>query len=327
VRPRIAQQRASSTAARERDPEPYGPVPPEVLPEPPMTIAEPTVTGRAPEFAATERAYESTVTERAPSDIAARETRELVVLLAADLATATDPGIGLVYRALDELAARHALRDVVVVVDDPVLGHQVFRARRQPIDNGSIALLEAEPGIYTDPPLQQGEIDEGLLLYICTLALRFHMLRYEAWHDPLTGLYDRRSFDRLLKDAVARSRRYGWSFTLVILDLDDFKSLNDWHGHAAGDDALRRLADRFRRTLRAGDDAARIGGDEFALILPDTSPADVPALLARVSGHDRGDSVEPFSYGLAACPEEADDFDALFRLADARLYQAKHRQG
>ena len=73
-------------------------------------------------------------------------------------------------------------------------------------------------------------------------------MRYDAWHDPLTGLYDRRSFDRLLEMAVARSVRYGWQFTLVMLDLDDLKVINDREGHAAGDDRTARS----RRALPPG---------------------------------------------------------------------------
>ena len=68
------------------------------------------------------------------------------------------------------------------------------------------------------------------------------VLRYDSWHDPLTGLFDRRSFDRLLEMSVARSLRYHWPFTLVVIDLDGLKQINDGQGHAAGDAALQALA-------------------------------------------------------------------------------------
>ncbi len=124
--------------------------------------------------------------------------------------------------------------------------------------------------------------------------------------------------------AVARSTRYEWPFTLVLLDLDHFKVLNDERGHQAGDAALRDLGERFRRTLRFGDNAGRIGGDEFAMILPNTEPDLVPALLDRIRRTEGVSSGCPaFSYGVAQCPNEATEFDELVKLADTRLYEAK----
>ncbi|MGI8796799.1 MAG: GGDEF domain-containing protein [Acidimicrobiia bacterium] len=276
----------------------YGPVPPPVLPSPDPPPDPP----------------------HAPSAMS-----ELGADLVRELARPNASGIGILYRALDDIVAYYDLDDAVLVIDEPGLGRQIFRAGRQPLDNGSVVLLDAKTGLYTDPDVR--DLDDVLVVDVCLIALRLDFLRYDAWHDPLTGLYDRRSFDRLLENGVARSRRYNWPFTLVILDLDAFKALNDQHGHAAGDDALRSLADRFRRVLRFGDDAARIGGDEFGLILPNTNPGDVPGLLERVHAADpTGAPAPPFSYGLAVCPTEADEFDTLFRLADERLYAAKKRR-
>ena len=113
------------------------------------------------------------------------------------------------------------------------------------------------PGLYTQPALEHDDFDRSLMLSLCVLALRLDVVRYDAWHDPLTGLYDRRSFDRLLDMAIARGNRYGWQFTLVIIDLDSLKQINDTEGHPAGDAALRELGERFRQVLRIGDDAAR----------------------------------------------------------------------
>jgi len=244
---------------------------------------------------------------------------ELVVELAH-----SESGIALIYRALDELVEQFQLADAAIVVDEPSLGRQVFRAGRRPIEPDDEDLIIAEPGLYTDPPLPEQSVDATTVTSLCLLALRLDNLRYDAWHDPLTGLFDRRSFDRLLDMAVARSARYNWPFTLVLIDLDGFKELNDEQGHAAGDRALRELSDRFKTVLRFGDNAARLGGDEFALILPDTDPEEVPALLERVAATPSGGvAITAFSYGIASCPSEADTFDTLFRLADERLYEAK----
>jgi diguanylate cyclase (GGDEF)-like protein len=238
----------------------------------------------------------------------------------------TNSGIALIYRALDALVAEYALEDAAVVLDEGGVGRQIFCAGRRPLGPADEDLLGAAPGLYTQPALDGQAFDRTLLLSLCAVALRLDVLRYDAWHDPLTGLYDRRSFDRLLEMAVSRSTRYGWSFTLVILDLDHFKQINDYEGHPAGDASLRELGGRFRRALRFGDNAARIGGDEFAMILPNTPAELVPVLLDRVKsapGFER--ECPSFSFGVAQCPSEATECDTLVALADARLYDAKER--
>lgn len=241
-----------------------------------------------------------------------------------ELAT-SQSGLAIIYHALDALVSEHDLVDAAVIIDEPGLGRQVFRAGRKPLDDaGGEALLDAPPGLYTDPALNAGSVDASLVTSLCVVALRMEVLRYDSWHDPLTGLFDRRTFDRLLDMSIARSIRYRWPFTLVLIDLDDLKQINDTDGHQAGDAALRALGERFRRILRYGDNAARIGGDEFALILPSTDPDDVPPLLERIGAARVGErSCPPFSYGVAQCPTEAESAEALVALADKRLYEAK----
>ncbi|HWW52153.1 MAG TPA: GGDEF domain-containing protein, partial [Acidimicrobiales bacterium] len=151
-------------------------------------------------------------------------------------------------------------------------------------------------------------------------------LDHDATHDPLTGLLNRRSFDDLLEQALARSRRYGWSFSLVMLDLNAFKALNDRHGHVAGDQVLARIGGVLRSSMRAGDVAARIGGDEFAVLLSRSDDAAAHLLASRVSSVINSELAwagVAFSVGVATAPTESVDADALYRLADARLYEAK----
>lgn len=143
-------------------------------------------------------------------------------------------------------------------------------------------------------------------------------LMADALTDPLTGLHNRRHLDRRLVEEVAQARRSGAPLSLAVLDLDDFKAINDRLGHDAGDEALRRFADALRAVIRRSDVVARAGGDEFLVIFPDTSRAGAVAVLERLQEQ----APHGFSAGVAALAEEA-DVDALKRLADKRLYRVK----
>jgi diguanylate cyclase (GGDEF)-like protein len=156
-------------------------------------------------------------------------------------------------------------------------------------------------------------------------------LRFLADHDPLTRLLNRRAFVSRLEGEVARAQRYGRSFGLVIADLDDFKQLNDRYGHATGDEALVAFANVLAESLRQPDDAFRIGGDEFAVLVAEATEDDARQVVSRVQAHFEQLSAagEPWvadlraSFGCAACPEDANDAQMLFRLADQALYDAK----
>ena len=156
-------------------------------------------------------------------------------------------------------------------------------------------------------------------------------LRFLADHDPLTRLLNRRAFVARLESEVARAARYNRSFGLVVTDLDGFKQLNDRFGHASGDEALVAFANVLAESLRKPDDAFRIGGDEFAVLVAEATEDDARQVVARVETllENLSATGEPWaaklnaSFGCAACPEDAGDPQTLFRLADEALYDAK----
>ncbi|MEK6607769.1 MAG: sensor domain-containing diguanylate cyclase, partial [Myxococcota bacterium] len=165
-----------------------------------------------------------------------------------------------------------------------------------------------------------------------SMAIQNARLYELATVDGLTGLYTRRYFDTRLTEELARSRRFGTAFSLVILDLDDFKRVNDTFGHPAGDRVLREAARAMRGALRGIDIAARWGGEEFAFILPRTKLLEAHAVAERVRGDivATGTAIEgalvrvTASMGVACFPESgAEDGASLVRAADLALYHAK----
>ena len=145
--------------------------------------------------------------------------------------------------------------------------------------------------------------------------------------DPLTGLGNRRVFHQLLAREVARSRRYGRRLSLIVLDLDDFKRINDRLGHLAGDEVLAEVANRMRSCIRSTDIGCRVGGDEFAVLLPESNRGDADHLAARI---ERAVGSEPIakagtlkiSAGVAELSPDDTPSD-LFERADEDLYRAK----
>jgi len=149
-----------------------------------------------------------------------------------------------------------------------------------------------------------------------------------AFTDHLTGLANRRRFERQLEREVARTERYGHPFCLLLIDVDDFKGVNDAHGHEAGDEALRRVANVIQSGTRGIDTGARIGGDEFAVILPETALARGLEVAERLRAAISSVEVEQggrvtASIGVAELPMCARGGDDLRAAADAALYEAK----
>jgi diguanylate cyclase (GGDEF)-like protein len=159
------------------------------------------------------------------------------------------------------------------------------------------------------------------------IAMENARLYEEAVTDGLTGIYHHRYFDNRLKEEMERSRRYGHPLSLIMIDLDLFKEINDEHGHQAGDNLLRELARTLQNGARGGDIVARLGGDEFAILLPETSAEVATEVAHRLRGQVEqvrvGDLGLTISLGVAS--SESVDTDAdLVAQADRALYQAKH---
>ncbi|MFO7954829.1 GGDEF domain-containing protein [Thioalkalivibrio sp.] len=189
--------------------------------------------------------------------------------------------------------------------------------------------------------------------FVCTVVALTHSsvenirritrLEHESITDPLTGLFNRRHMDRRLDEEVSRARRYGQPLSLVMLDIDEFKPINDRLGHLVGDYILTTLAERMQRVLRRSDLAARFGGEEFVVIAPHT---DLDAAIAlgdklrnavagtpiTLTGHQAAPPCAPdtltvtVSVGIASLstdPPSSDTAETLIARADDALYRAK----
>jgi diguanylate cyclase (GGDEF)-like protein len=145
--------------------------------------------------------------------------------------------------------------------------------------------------------------------------------------DRLTGLANRRALDEDHRREAARAARTGEPLALVLIDLNRFKEINDLYGHAAGDAALVSVAESMRRVLRGTDFAARVGGDEFALLLPNTDAEGAIAIARRLAElaarPAAGATAVGLSFGVAISEEGAETLDALTREADRGLYENK----
>jgi len=164
-----------------------------------------------------------------------------------------------------------------------------------------------------------------------TLATQFEQMRYLADHDPLTQLPNRRAFMRELERGVAEALETNAPLALVVLDLDGLKELNDRHGHAAGDDCLVRIGRLLRTELRPHDRAFRIGGDEFAVLLPATNARGAEEVTARLiewlERSSRSSVLRPqASFGVAATVDGLETQESLLRAADEAMYRSKNRR-
>ena len=219
----------------------------------------------------------------------------------------------------------YAIAGVVLSLGEPIgllLVREIYGMRPIPTE----LLLERVTYIYVSVT---SAILLGVLAYL--IGRQADRLEALAETDALTGLANRRALRRRLTDDLRRARRYGSPVSLLLVDVDGLKRINDTRGHAAGDRVIRRVADAITATLREADLGARWGGDEFAILLPDTSGDAARRSAARLAGHlrfRRGTDADPVSVSVGiATFDPAQDMrvnaEQLVHRADEAMYSAK----
>ena len=177
--------------------------------------------------------------------------------------------------------------------------------------------------------LRQGR--EKLAAINETLRQKNEELHEISITDSLTALYNRKHLMETLDKEVARSERHKHTFALLVIDIDHFKEYNDTYGHLAGDEVLRRLAAVFKKSIRSCDYAARNGGEEFIVLLPEISAEDGVQAAERIRnqvaekkfGSNKKPIVVTVSVGVAAYPKHGKDPESVIKKADGALYKAK----
>jgi diguanylate cyclase (GGDEF)-like protein/PAS domain S-box-containing protein len=237
------------------------------------------------------------------------------------------------YGSKEDLKAANLATDII---RDPIERAQLFEPYRK---LGHIDLVEVEWKRKDGTPMKvrlsgrQAASEEGAPMgceiiaedVTAQRAAEDH-LRHLAATDALTGLANYRRLSEELASEIKRSDRTSRAFAVLMFDLDGMKQINDRYGHLAGNRALCRLADIFRFSCRSIDTAARYGGDEFAIVLPETVAHDAALVRKRICERLSDDREEPLlsvSVGIAVYPEDGATIDTLFQAADRALYEMK----
>jgi two-component system cell cycle response regulator len=192
----------------------------------------------------------------------------------------------------------------------------MLTARAEDLDR--VRGLRAGADDYLGKPFKQDELEARIEAVMRRADL--------GRRDALTGLSNRRTFDEHLDSMLAQQRKTRQSFALVIFDIDHFKSINDMRGHDEGDRVLQDVARTAQDQLRGGEQIFRIGGEEFAIVIPGTAAAGVTVaerVRTAVQNEPREPRLPTLSAGVATCPEDATTREELFKAADRALYAAK----
>jgi diguanylate cyclase (GGDEF)-like protein/PAS domain S-box-containing protein len=242
-------------------------------------------------------------------------------------------GDGVVGKHAREIFGEEIFLDSESYAEQVKQGHPASFQRKRTLRNGDVRHFEMR--LVPD----FGEHDRVVGCFAVTIDITEHKLTEEriqrvANHDNLTGLPNRLLFNDRLIQAISLAKRDSRQFALLYLDLDRFKPVNDALGHAAGDELLKKVAGRIRGQVRESDTVARVGGDEFTIILTDVGRREEAEIVAgKISvalarpfdlGHRKKNIDIGASIGIAIYPADGRDADALVRAADAAMYGAKH---
>jgi diguanylate cyclase (GGDEF)-like protein len=197
---------------------------------------------------------------------------------------------------------------------------------------GSLIVASSQPSAYSQRQVRLLEQLASQIAMPVENSRLYAETEEKARVDELTGLLNRRSLDELIASEIGRHSRYGGVFSVIIVDLDSFKAFNDNYGHLAGDKLLRQIGGIMKGTIRSADSAFRYGGDEFAILLPQTNTEAAYEVAERVRHRvalevESGRVPVTASLGLAYWPADGIGSTELFAAADAALYHAKRRGG
>jgi diguanylate cyclase (GGDEF)-like protein len=211
------------------------------------------------------------------------------------------------------------------------------------ISTASFTLPFGSLGVDSSSPFPPDHVVRGLWalvvlfnVYVVYKQAQIHRIRHKlavelytpAVMDPLTGLFNRRYMDHQLEKEIARCRRHEIPLTLIAFDLDSFKPVNDHYGHAVGDAVLKTFGERLKKATRGSDVAARCGGDEFLLLLPECKPEQVQYVFNRLNGIQvlTGKSSIPVCYSAGWTTYRPDEsIEDFLKRADAHLYANKRQ--